>query len=373
MSAVKNFCLTFFIAFLLGQGARASAWRGHPEESLSTQLVEFLRQDQRVQDGLLKLLIEQRCTTYLSVGFLDDRDQHVKHKDCQWMGRNLLRLLDSRLFTFRHPLSHKDVRLPAVFVTDLVQLAKDPRARYFVKTFLQKSDMAANGLGDLDPYGLALEVTGNQDEALRFMAVLFQDTSPAKTHVEWLRQNTGADESEFVNELGQAMDRWAAIESGHFRLQSRFLRFPSELAAFNQGQHNRAYHFYVPAYLSRLLLAKSPIRSPRTAFLGPFLMNYLYECLHEGNPIVRGIEEPQHFDADSAGDVAMGYEGSGWATGVRARLGITGAQFREQLMDSPKNTLVRLGIGLNSLDLGMTAAPPVSPTDADDADDSSDN
>lgn len=180
------------------------------------------------------------------------------------------------------------------------------------------------------------------EQALEWIALLFQDTSDAKIHVKYLRLREGANHLREVEALDQISTQIGATRT--------FDLFPTVVEGANHFNLNRGlYHFYVMAYMAHQLHEHRP-RSELNATI-PFLINTTYEFFRNGlipglnevpsdfsrltpQMIFTGLrsvilpEDPRPFDANSTDpaiqdalhDIYLGYAGSIWGVGEAAQI-----------------------------------------------------
>ncbi|MBY0471410.1 hypothetical protein K2X30_09605 [bacterium] len=173
---------------------------------------------------------------------------------------------------------------------------------------------------------------GDEEKALRWISIFLQDTS-----------------KEYPNMLAKLSDNWDRKSRKPLQVFEKLLalvagvgnsdlpppgRLPPTFNLYPEGVtvgDRRMYHFYVPAYLTRRLLALAPAHSPdeTMAWFVPFIFNTTYEYARiniEANGMgIHMLDEPQSIDPKKGSNsetmlaIHLGYAGARWAAGVPER------------------------------------------------------
>jgi hypothetical protein len=268
-------------------------------------LAKKIRQNEAFRNYALKEVIGGRCIGWLAKPFKELRQRNKMVADCRSSLDNFFSVLQPKLFTFVLPESGSEVHWTVVFGDELQALILDPRVSDFLISLKESMDSPQPA----DLYETAKKFAGSDYEALRWIAILFQDTSKPKTHIQFLKV-TNPEPSDLLRKnvmsLVAAIDRMNEILSHG---DSGIRLYPDRVEARNRAGFSPAlYHYYVPAYVSaRSVSNGSPVVS---SFFVSFIFNYLYEAIEAGNPVLRGIWEPSSMSMDSVKDVYMGYVGA---------------------------------------------------------------
>lgn len=318
------------------------AWAGDPIAGAAQTVADWGRSQQILQDASLQALLFARCDHYFG-----EQDWNLFYKEkvtaeCLSTVGDFLRILSPQLVRFSHPLSHRMMSEPVAFPTELMELTQDPKVGNFLRAWEGQLELASLGLRRLDTFSLAVKYAGSEAEALRWMAVLFQDISPARAQIQWLKakiKNPSQIMMAQVGLLGQVIDRMIGLNSGTYHIQAQFSFYPEQVARAARGAYGPViYHYYVPAYLARRLQQAG---HPRAMAMGvPFLFNYLYKAIEESpNPLDRFVSEPRVL-RQGVDDSYLGYLGASYGISDEGAL-LTSAEFQRE-MTSPGSSLMQM-------------------------------
>ncbi len=181
-------------------------------------------------------------------------------------------------------IAELDSDLLAFFPADVADLAREARVRRFLDDLIR---MLADPDVAVDLWSLARARAGSEDEAIRWLAVLFQDL--------------------IVQPVGHV--RAVADRADQERLALAILALadsdPDRVRLYPDGdlEGRSLYHYYVPVWLARRLRARG--HAPAMAFLAPFVMNTEYERL------ALAAEANVRVDTDAFGDAGVILAGPG--------------------------------------------------------------
>jgi hypothetical protein len=128
--------------------------------------------------------------------------------------------------------------------------------------------------GQFDLWRLTLKFFPKEREAITVLALLFQDTSPQKLHIQQLKDMNPDDShlQEIVDHLDKSIETLSNLrgEENWRRSKNKYRFYPSELDHLLVGAS--FYHFYIPAFMATELLEEGA--SPLVASFYSGFFNY---------------------------------------------------------------------------------------------------
>lgn len=217
-------------------------------------------------------LINLRCKRYLN------KDES---ETCGIATMKMLQILDFDI-RFLSPLPSKQTAIAAfifvAFQKSLIEkLNKEETGKYLALIAQKFEEQAYSSLTQFNLWELTLNFySGNEEKALSTLAILFQDTSTAQIHLEYLARRDVEGSRFFepnVSHLARVIELMIRSQEEQPEIFNE-LAYPAGLSSqFN----NNIYHFYVPWYLS-LRLKRIGI-SERFASIAPFMLTSTYEFI----------------------------------------------------------------------------------------------
>jgi len=116
-------------------------------------------------------------------------------------------------------------------------------------------------------------------QAVSVMAMLFQDTSEAQIHLEYLARRRVEGSRFFdpnVSRLARVIELMARLQEEQPALYNELAYPPGTGSSFN----NNIYHYYVPWFLAATLRAQGS--QPRAAGIAPLMLSATYEFITSG-------------------------------------------------------------------------------------------
>jgi len=336
LQSLKKLKNIFGLWLLLGISSQALAFRLQEIPQLFAHPRSYLLAHPDFMEDQLNSMLTRRCTAYTS---------EVRN-ECSKAGDDVIEALEIQPITLEDPKTHDKAQYVVTLTTQLKALHQDPRAI----AFLQELDaelgpveqsirmykfIAPQNIKPLDLGDVAFKFFGSRNEALRALAVLFQDLPQSEIQVHYLYQLYGADP--FVTLLHRLVGRIAGLEVSNKK---------TALTLFGNAVYNtRIYHALVPAYLASKLKAKG--HGDEVSFITAFLFNYVYEAGEAAGNFRSYFLEPKSLnDVDSQNDIRSGELGALLGIG-RKGLILSENEARTLLTQSPKNYLRRLAQSLN--------------------------
>jgi len=205
-----------------------------------------------------------------------------------------------------------------VFGTELDELGKSPQVEAYLAELAQISD--GTKPPDANLWDFTVRHAGSRDEALKWIATLFQDASGRDEQLKSIRNPKAAASLRTV--LG-------SLNRGALGMEL----YPESLPI----KDAQLYHYYVPAYAAAKM-AKNGVQQP-LAFTMPFLFNTEYELIGDrfmidpdpstveaaaqdafqrllfGNPPLSGRGDPSRIEG-STRDMYLGYRGALFGSGA---------------------------------------------------------
>jgi len=256
-----------------------------------------------------QLLLQGRCVKYAQGNLFSKREYFCEH--------SVVRMMD-----LLEPLQPKDDPDHVIAFPKLVnELIHDAEAFAYLRDLpgaIEKSIEEGQLFGFWD---FTVARAGSEDRALKWIAVLFQDTHPDENIVIAETKLTATERETWA----------AAIEAFSYdRLADRsaesdavfFVPYPNIDPTFlSEG----TYHFYLSAYVAREVqrARKSTTEAGRdmNAF-APFLMNTMYEMQADQDPDKSPLRDAKPFSAvemdHSLRDTYSGYVGALYGIGGKA-------------------------------------------------------
>lgn len=293
-----------FIALLVVM--TVSAFADSAPSRGTNPLLRFVAEVRILRELALYTLLENRCARYM---------KNTEKESCYEAVDQKVTLLDFDI------LLGKDKKTPVLmdknnpgsfvfvaFKKDFLRLLSEQKTEDFLD--LVNSEMTSNPSANL--WNLALKFYGNEFEAARALAVLFQDTSHVKLHLAYLEMSGAQGTTSYFDRnrelLGRTIDTInMVLDMNGDNFQSLF--YPEAV----QGKlHRTLYHFYVPTYLS-LALKKKGVPE-RFAFIAPLMMTLTYEFVTAAPDFRNLFNDPATVGDWSLGDIYGGYNGVSFGT-----------------------------------------------------------
>ncbi len=260
---------------------------------------------------------------------------------CRRAVRDLITILDSEIIK-------DEARSPTiVFRSDLVELLNQKDTYLFLDRARAAFTSSYIKGEHFNLWELALNTYTDRNNAIKALATLFQDTSPALVHLDWLQiqldEGTLEPSQVFLANFDLLVEIHLILKDwGNYvaRKPEGISLFPSSYKNVSHVVNNQLYHFYVPALMAQKLVDLGHIEE--VSFLAPFLLNYLYEILKGEHVLQKAFREPQLIEGQKTlSDIYMGFAGSYFgAFAEPTRLGAP--QFVSQIERQPKQFLKNL-------------------------------
>lgn len=170
----------------------------------------------------------------------------------------------------------------------IAPLLREPEAVRFLRAVPSGVEKALQKNRPFRLWDLAMVYTsGNEDRALEWIAVFFQDTQPNPVSVEYAR--TG---NRFLNsaETQVWMDALDALNYARLREENNLSLIRTYPRIDTESLNAGFYHFYVAAHIARTLRKNHDVTLTMAGFT-PFLMNLIYET--NGIDVVRYANLPR--------------------------------------------------------------------------------
>jgi hypothetical protein len=307
-----------------------------------------IRQSEALQKFAIKEMVGGRCAGWLAKPFRQLRERNRVIADCRLALKSFMAILNPKVFTFTHPVSKITASWTVAFPEELQTLILDSRMSDFLTAWSQSLERAALGEQPADLFEIAKSYAGSDDEAIRWIAILFQDTSKAKTHIQYLK-TTHPEPSDLlrrnVTTLSSAIDRMMELTHDDPTVESVVRMFPSQVETRNRSEFSQAlYHYYVPAYVAARSVREG---QPAVAsFFVNFVFNYIYEAMEDGT-ILTAVWEPSSLSRSAVRDTYMGYVGAFHGAQLKTAEWET-PRFVKAFMDHPFSALESLSRDVTS-------------------------
>jgi hypothetical protein len=280
-------------------------------------LLRFVAEVRILREIALYTLLEDRCARYLN---------NAEEESCFEAVDQKITLLDFDI------LLGKDKKTPVLldksnpgsfvfvaFKKDLLKLLSDQKTENYLRLINEEMSKFLTGQKRNTPnlWDLSLAFYGNEFEAARSLAVLFQDTSPVKLHLAFFEVSGQRSESAYFDSNREILSR--TIDTINMVLNANGENFQALFypKSAQSKLHGNIYHFYVPTYLS-MALKKRGVPA-RFAFIAPLMMTLTYEFVTAGEDYRYLFADPETVSEWSMGDIFTGYNGASFGT-TRAAL-----------------------------------------------------
>jgi len=270
--------------------------------SFAAQSESFLlRLVKKTREYALTTLISERCFKYMPY------DQQF---ECQKTVKQNIENLDSDLFIPKDKEWTPKSFVFVAFKSDLLELLE----MYQTSTFLEGLNAKLNAylIGSDKTFNVweytLKHYNGHVPSAAKAMAVLFQDTSPAKLHVIYLEKKPRYRSTIFNKNfelLTQTLSTIDMVLDMTDKTNQRIF-YPRE---FNDLMNRSIYHFYVPLHMAQKLKAQGV--EEHLAFTAPFLLTITYEFITAGKDERYFFEDPEKLeDVEKIKDIYAGLSGA---------------------------------------------------------------
>lgn len=249
-------------------------------------LIRFIGENDSLRIFTIHRLVSIRCSRYLP------------KNESELCGKATLRMLEILDFDIRFLKTYSAREtIPAfVFVAfhkSLIELLNEERTGDYLALVAQKFETQARSSLELfNLWELTLDFyQGDTQKALSILAILFQDTSAAQIHLEYLARRN-VEGSRFFE---PNVSRLARVIELMVRSQEEQPEIFNEVAyphGFSQQFNNNIYHFYVPWYLTVKL--KEAGITDRYAGIAPFMLTSTYEFITSQKDFTYLFVDPAH-------------------------------------------------------------------------------
>lgn len=253
------------------------------------------------------------------------------------------------------------------FTKELQQLVMEPALGSYLNALLKELQISQqrSSLGQFNVYRWSKTYLSNDQQALKYMATLFQDyVLLAQLHYLKMASFPKSQRARVMNNI-ELVEKILAIATQ----QPRIMGFDQIEDVDRHG--DRGYHFFVPAYLASKLRQRG--YSEKQAAAMPFVFNTIYEYARDINvPVMemavsvtwslnrpgrwlnipedvwkkftslfKAIDDPvslrQWQDLGTLEDIYYGYAGASYGAKFPAMRFLNYAQFHLQFTPAPKN------------------------------------
>lgn len=271
-------------------------------------LLRFIAEVRILREIALYTLLEDRCIRYLN---------NAEEESCFEAVDQKITLLDFDI------LLGKDKKTPVLldknnpgsfvfiaFKKDLLKLLSDEKTGNYLRLINDEMTKFLIGEKFTTPnlWELSVAFYGNEFEAAKSLAVLFQDTSSVKLHLAYFEVSGQRSQSNWFDPnreiLGRTIDTInMVLDANGENFQALF--YPKSAPGKLKGA---IYHFYVPTYLSMALKKKGV--PARFSFIAPLMMTLTYEFVTAGDDFRYLFKDPATISEWSLGDIFTGYNGA---------------------------------------------------------------
>jgi len=284
-SLIRSFALALTL-FMTTQAALAAPPEANGEKKPSWSfaggfgdLNEFCEKDANT-DFCLRALYSYRCTQlaipYPFIGNL-----------CTAAGSLTVKLLD--ITRFQSDIADRDTgevkryQIPVIFHEALDQLVLQKKIQAYLATLAAALRKSVRDESPFSLYAFTKQQAGSDAEAIRWLALLLQDTSWVKNHFRYLTRNIESDGSgdvdpDFYRAMLDLYEILNILDPDAIRRSriNRFIRlYPEAIGASELDLNPSIYHFYPMAYVS--ILSRRAGMSARMASYTSFMFNTEYE------------------------------------------------------------------------------------------------
>lgn len=274
-------------------------------------LIQILANDLGLKDVVLYNLFAKRCTRYLP---------STDHKKCQESVTQLIGLLDSDILFPETQSELYEAYAPQAFLfvafkKNLIDILSDPQTTEYLNDIqIELNNYALGENPDFNLWNFSQKFYGNSAKTIKVMSALYQDTSHARLHLNFLekakirgRQNFTTNKEllqKFLESLTLIME--VRQESLH-----ELLYPPGTQPTLNKNM----YHFYVPLYLSVALREKKI--DPYFSYVAPMIMTLTYEFVTAASDYRYILNDPDVLTGNEwkIRDIFAGHQGASLGAG----------------------------------------------------------
>jgi hypothetical protein len=307
--------LALLLAFCPARAGQASPAPDFTDD-LMNDVKEYVKESPEARARLLIHGLAQRCLDY---SYRKTLDPEARSR-CARSAIVTIRELDQDRYTTIE--NGKPFTTFLAFRNDLRRVLEDKNVTPFLRQYLLEDGtffLHAN------LWETALKYAGDRSRALQWVAVLFQDTSPRRTHLRFAEQVWGQSASPTMKVnldlVSQILERYESWDLADPLGKSKPIHWPYPPEFQDEiGSLPRPYHFYVMAYLSQLLRKNGETPAADTAYM-PLTLNTYYEVTTlPGAGVASLIHDPGKItDEESLNDIYLGYLGSHFGSRLPGR------------------------------------------------------
>jgi len=325
LSSVLFFSLFLQLTFaqIIPPGDEKERKNPNTPKDLNGKILDQILRNKSLVVTAISLLIESRCNQQVTINPFNI----IERSRCRNLAADTMKILDY----------HQE---PAEEVTDVYVLRLTFKTKLFellnsldANTCLKKVIGDIESRDDFNLYRSFFQCSQNKTTALEYIAVFLQDYSTTKLHYFYVTKILMNDSSKYSElfiknfELLSTLIDLIAEQSEPGTYEPKYNGdaayrivdyFPSNSRLNTEYLRERAYHYYVPSYVTHMLSEKYRY-PPAYSYMGGFAFNYFYEIFFVEDLKVfswevilqmLSINDPVITDTLTAYDIYMGHEGA---------------------------------------------------------------
>lgn len=262
-----------------------------------------IKSDTRIQTQALSFALQQRCHRYFNQ---IDNHKFQTYFECRQETQSFSKALDFQVFILKDPTTQESAPVTIAFVKKLNQLMNQ------VSTYYALSEIeVALQLSDARPFHLyktLIRFFKNDPKAIEFLAVLFQDTTRAQSHIQYLKEISKNQNSLFFQNLHLLQK----VHNQFFELQRTkvwkkdYQLYPDSVENADFNLSSTQYHFYVLSHSAIIMASEVRPKSADKIVFITSAFNYLYERFYKFN-LNSAFNDQLVLPKKSSEDVSLGF------------------------------------------------------------------
>ncbi|MBL7664040.1 MAG: hypothetical protein JNM93_02815 [Bacteriovoracaceae bacterium] len=321
--------IVFFLFFLLS--AQSLLAQTNKDSGYMDKIIRYISENSALRGYGLYKVLDIRCQRY-AAHFMD-------RTLCPFSLMDLVQVLDfdivfepektvvnieDRKYTDEYERRFNKAEKPAesasaplpryvfsAFKTKLLELLENPQTHDYLKVLNQKFYRYSQNIDkDFDLWTATLtHFKGDRLSALTHIAVLLQDTTHLKLHIEYVRtvkKTISTQMEKNLTILSSLIDNMNFLAEMDMPKYVKALYPPTE----NKNRNLSAYHFYVPAYLAKRLQNRGYTK--RLSAVTAFMLPLTYELVSAEEGLTNILWDPKKIENNDwkLQDIMQGHGGA---------------------------------------------------------------
>ncbi|MFN9068422.1 MAG: hypothetical protein ACK5V3_14400, partial [Bdellovibrionales bacterium] len=174
-----------------------------------------------------------------------------------------------------------------------------------------ESQLQLTSVLKFDLFKASQKILRNDIKAISYIAILLQDTSPARTHLFYLKRYARSNSlllQANIQKLESVLEKFINLQAAK-KWKNEYFLYPQSIESLKLPLSGTQYHFYVLSWnSSKMMKVNRPKSAAKIVFINT-MFNFLYERFHQMK-LSNLLIDSAPLNSKSAADVRLGFLGS---------------------------------------------------------------